>query len=159
MVVFDLDNCLSRDLWRRDLIDWSQQDVNKRYHRYHLQLIHDPAEPFSVADMDLISRQRGFIIISSRPKMYEGLTRRWWGAHYIRQPRGLFLRPKWDFSSCPVFKARMLDAASVQLGIPVNEFICFDDRPEVVEAYRRAGAVAHVRALDGYEGYTPQRTL
>lgn len=155
MIVFDLDNCLSRDRWRRPLIDWSQQDVRRRYHAYHEQSIRDDAEPFTNADVDMVMRHCGFFILTSRPERYAGITRKWWVNHFMHAPIEFVHRPDWDFSPCHEFKTRTLRALATKYRIPVREWICFDDRPDVVDAYRGMGAIAHVRALDDLKGYIP----
>lgn len=181
--VFDIDNCLSNDIDRIPLIDWSADNPNDRYDPYHLPMGED--DP---ANGDLFHAALKFshvVLITARPEKYSIRTAAWflrkfklyiwdWGStygkrilsgqvpHNLRDPKVLiWMRPDDNHEPSVRLKAQAL----LQLGEQFDEegnpsrFVmdniacAFDDHHEVVQMYRRRGIRARQLAIHDVSAY------
>jgi hypothetical protein len=71
--IYDLDNCLFDDSWRIPLIDWSQDDIDKRYLPYHAGCGDD--KPGNIdAFRDTIKNNIMPIFVTARPEFFRENT-------------------------------------------------------------------------------------
>ena len=123
--VFDLDGCLSDDRHRRHLLRAG------KYADYHALLGTD--QPMNY---DLWDRAQRRMVITTRPEQYRNSTVGWLRRHF-RGDFDLLMRPAGDARGSPELKVDLLrDVASLD---PEDVDVCYDDREDVVLAYRDAG--------------------
>jgi len=123
--VFDLDGCLSDDRHRRHLLRAG------KYAEYHALLGTD--HPMN---RDLWARAQRRMVITTRPERYRSDTLGWLRRHF-RGDFDLLMRPAGDARGSPELKVDLLcRVADVD---PEDVDVCYDDREDVVVAYRQAG--------------------
>lgn len=139
MIILDLDNTISNDEWRTKRIDWKEQGRFLRYHDYHQLAAFDEAENHHLYNQET----KPIAIFTARPVHYRALTEEWLerkGVNY----KLLMMRPDNDHSHSVLLKARMLEQLQKRWNVVLQCIVAYDDRPEVVEMYKKAGvAEAH----------------
>jgi Domain of unknown function (DUF6378) len=150
--VFDIDNCVADDMHRRPLLA-------EGYDAYHSKHIDDD---YHHSDVLSAARASGAAIIwlTGRTVKYRSSTEMWlhqkglWGIS-----DELLMRKNDDFRKSSEFKVAVLGRHLSMNGVPHSDIImCYDDRAEVVEAYRAAGYKAEVLAIHGPEHFvTPAK--
>ena len=138
--VFDIDNCVSDDEWRLPLIlPRSDADPFERYREYHeMSLLDDYGNAHQL-------RKASFIVFAtSRPEAYRKHTRfflkRLLGfAALPNKPFLLYMRANDDFRTSPEIKIEMVDRIAWNVG---EIECCYDDRIDVIEAYKSIGIPA-----------------
>lgn len=148
MIILDLDNCISNDAWRIPRISWNHQNPTRRYHDYHMLAAFD--EPGNV---ELFKGRSDILIFTARPVMIRAMTEEWLkrvGVDY----EVLIMRNDNDHLPSVDLKMKQLHYLPVY-GIDAGKIEhAFDDRPEVVEMYKRCGIPATVRAIHNVCAYT-----
>ena len=123
--VFDLDGCLSDDRPRRHLLRAG------KYADYHALLGTD--KPLNY---DLWDNAQRRMVITTRPEKYRSDTLDWLRRHF-RGDFDLLMRPHRDVRGSPELKVDLLcRVAGVD---PEDVDVCYDDREDVIVAYRQAG--------------------
>ena len=143
MIILDIDNCISDDSRRVPLIDWFNPDREQVFARYHADCYSDPAHVEGFQDRDDV------IIITSRPAEYMMDTLLWLEKHRVRHKR-LVMRPPHIRLPSPAFKVVALTALVVREAIDLeldDIEVAYDDRPDVLEAYRQLGLNAVQRKI------------
>lgn len=149
-VIFDLDSCLSNDARRLSAVpDWDA---------YHADMEGDEVMNKGVWDsFHLYTR----ITITARPSKYHDTTKKWMSKKLGARPHDhVLFRPEGDLRKAPEVKADLLTDVMSELRFgPDDVFAAFDDRADVLDAYRRCGVVA-LNLLDGLgrRPYQPQPT-
>lgn len=154
MRILDLDNCISDDGWRVNLIDRSATDHMARFHAYHLASTHD-----FPGNTDLFAGREDITIMTARPLLYRGLTVSWLKRHNVPYTH-LIMRNNNDHRPSVELKSVQLQWLLQHYGVRKEDISCaYDDRPEVVEMYRTLhGIRAERRFLHEipYVSYCPQ---
>jgi hypothetical protein len=145
-IILDLDNCISDDGWRIQYIDWSTDDPDERYRKYH-----DGMKCDKFANAHLLDTSQSIIIFTSRPERYRSNTENWLAAHNIKFVE-LCMRPHDDHRPSLQLKASFL-------AVNTRHITCaYDDRPDIVEMYRLNGIQAEVVKIHDICAYTPPKT-
>lgn len=136
MIVFDLDGCLSDDRFRRHHL------TGQDFEAYHRLLENDL--PMNEHVVDFACQQDvPIIIITARPEAYRAATNRWlrrWFPDLVAVD--LYMRPLGENAPSPVLKARLLSAAMGPSSYNRKVWMAFDDREDVLRAYRDVCGVA-----------------
>lgn len=143
MIILDIDNCISDDSRRICLIDWSNPDPVERFARYHAECYNDPAHVEGFQGRDDV------IIITSRPVDCMIDTLLWLEKHSVRH-KWLTMRPRHVRLPSPAFKLVALTAlfAREAIGFSLDDIeVAYDDRLDVLEAYRQIGLNAVQRKI------------
>lgn len=149
VVVFDLDNCISHDAWRRVKIEPAMVSAFRRYHAYHSLCSHDRYGNRELVDKALDAGHSVFIL-TARPELYRPQTEFWLmrnGIPYV----ALLMRPERCTLSSAGLKRLMVEGWLPEYGVVAARDVvaAYDDRPDVVAGWRAAGvAKAEVAALD-----------
>lgn len=142
--ILDIDNCISDDQWRMMYIDHNAKDLTKKYRRYHAKAVHDHP-----GNLHLIKASSELAFITCRPRHWIDSTR-WWlnevlATFFIQREvqlriktAPLVMRPDDDIRPSPEFKAEAIQTFGLK-----NIRSAFDDRRDVVAAYREMGVNAH----------------
>jgi hypothetical protein len=138
VIILDLDNCISDDRWRRSLIDMTQKG-NDRYHRYHEHLRYD-----ALGNAHLLKTPHAIVICTGRPERYYDITTFWLNKHDI-VTEAILMRGDKDYRPAAVLKASMVQDYLLQTNRTIAH--CYDDRMDVIEAYRTIGLKATQAAL------------
>lgn len=123
--VFDIDGCLSDDRPRRHLLE------ARDYQAYHSAMSAD--QPINLAEWAVAEAR---VVITARPERYRDQTLRWLRKNFPGDFE-LLMRPYANFKESPELKVTLLrDTVLID---PEQVSICYDDREDVVQAYRAAG--------------------
>lgn len=133
MILIDIDNCISDDSWRIQLINTNESNPDLRYHAYHSSALCD--EP---ANLHVLTGPA--IALTAMPRKYARIRLCWLREHAPAVRKVLF-RPDGNHESSVVFKQRALMWLRAQ---SINPEIAYDDREDIVEMYRRNGIKAEV---------------
>jgi hypothetical protein len=148
--IFDLDGCVSDDRHRRELMPNTGSpsgDLEADYSEYHNACDQDPVVRFGLEAIRRAER-KGFAVlfVTSRPYLYREKTVRWVQNRLGIETPTLFMRPNLDVQSSPALKVHLLKARGVR---PEQIRVAFDDRQDVLQAYRAYGVPDHrLRLLD-----------
>lgn len=128
VAIFDLDGCVSDDTRRAPrLPDWAA---------YHAGQEDDEPKNLDVIQKHINSGD-SIVFLTARPEIYRKQSERW----IMNLPLDLggkamlFMRPRDSLDSSPVFKASFVK----EHWKPSEVSMCYDDREDVVWAYRAAG--------------------
>jgi hypothetical protein len=127
--IFDIDGTLADDRHRRDLIDFNEPDLDRRYHPYHLKMLDD--EPIN---LDLIEQWEGRIaFVTARPERYRTLTHLWLDKYIDGWKYGthLFMRPDDDHSPSPKLKEKLFMKLASDPSYTISAV--YEDRQDVIE--------------------------
>jgi hypothetical protein len=142
IILLDLDNCIADDLWRRPFIDETQHG-NARWHRYHLHAKYD-----ALGNEDLLKTRHEIVVVTGRPIRYRDLTMMWLDKYQI-VPLALLMRAEGDHGPAAMMKVRLAQDYLIQTDNRVMH--AYDDRHDVIEAYRMMGFNATQRAINKTE--------
>lgn len=132
ITILDLDNCIVDDEWR---IHWLR-DGN--YDAYHRAACLDPP-PTS----DVVLPESKIVIITGRPDLYHKATINYMLRYGLGDAK-LFMRPRGDSRPSPAFKASV-----VMQHFNITDIVAaYDDREDIVAAYRSIGLPAEVLAIN-----------
>lgn len=151
MIIFDLDNCISDDLWRREFIDWSTTDLTRRYDRYHSLCWLDG---FGNQELVRQHRHQGIIILTARSRKYEQETIEWLKRHRIDY-EFLLMRNDNEHNGSANLKLAQLCSLEA-IGIPLRTInTAYDDRRDVVQMYRSLNINGQLAAIHNQEDKDP----
>ena len=144
--IFDIDNCLSDDEWRIDKIKKEEGlTPDEIYKEYHALAPQDTAK-----NLDFVNEDHAddtIIIITSRPEEYCKQTEEWLKKNKIGYWK-LLMRPKGNHKPSAELKIDLFDS----LGIEPEEVTCaYDDRSDIIRAYRKRGIWAVKLAIHKFE--------
>ena len=135
-IIISLDNTISDDSWRIEVINWEMEKAFQQYHRYQL------LAGFDSIHNDKLFRNTGMdiIVLSSRPLFYGPITMEWLRKHHV-DARYILLNADSDRSSEPFeLKGVMLKQLNKQYGIKSTAIVhAYDSDPKVVRMYIREG--------------------
>lgn len=141
--IFDIDGCISDDRHRRHLLPANEFAVEADYDAYHEQLHLDrPINEAVVQHARTLGRD--VLYITARPEKLRGRTVHWLRQNNLWQHEGhfeLLMRPEGNSLSSPELKLQLLREWTRDNPQAV---VCeaYDDRPDVVDAYRSTGLAA-----------------
>lgn len=148
-VIVDLDNCIADDAWRIPQINWQKSDPLDRYHAYHALSGFDELD-----NADLLETGHDLIIFTARPVLYSPITEEWLRRRGVRYHH-LIMRNNNDHRSSVDLKRQMLHWLPETYGVPWRQIAAaYDDRPDIVEMFRKHHIDAHVRAIHDVCAYT-----
>lgn len=154
-IIVDLDNCIADDAWRIPHINWQKSDPMERYHDYHSLSGFD-----HVGNIDIFEKHfdAKTIIFTARPVHYAALTKEWLRRSKIPYEY-LVMRNNNDHRHSLELKQTMLNWLPHIYGVPMEEIVAaYDDRPDVVAMYLRAGIKAEKREIHNVCAYTKPKT-
>lgn len=154
-IIVDLDNCIADDAWRIPHINWQKSDPMERYHDYHSLSGFD-----RVGNIDLFEKHfdAKIIVFTARPVHYATLTKEWLRRSKIPYEY-LVMRNNNDNRHSLELKQTMLSWLPHIYGVPLSEIVAaYDDRPDVVAMYSRAGLNAEKREIHNICAYTKPKT-
>lgn len=142
-ILVDLDNTIADDRWRLRCINNKAQDMEERYHNYHLLSAFDDCCNRNLFEI----RNTKTIVMTSRPETYKALTREWLLRNDVPLAM-LFMRPKYNYDPSPKLKQSFVNVLNTLYGIRNSEiFAAYDDRQDVVDAYLQLGIPARRVAI------------
>ena len=154
-VILDLDNCIADDAWRIPRINWQKSSPLERYHEYHSLSGFD-----RVGNTDLFSEgHHDVIVFTARPVLYSAITHEWLERNGIRA-KHVVMRNNDDHRHSVELKRHMLHWLPELYGVPWQEIVAaYDDRPDVIEMYKKHHIPAHLRCIHDVCAYTqPAKT-
>lgn len=144
VAIFDLDNCISNDSWRKDIIDFKTEGMhNERWHEYHTLCDLDRIENAHMIEQEA-SEGNKIVIITGRPERYRNKTIGWLNAHNIEFHSLLMRGDKDKRTSADVKKELLLRFCNDNA--PVEIQVAFDDRQDIIDTYKEIG-VPNARIL------------
>lgn len=148
MDIIDLDGCISDDRWRRKLIgiDRNSEAPDDVFAAYHARCGDDlPCD--LVIDTLRLRERDNYIIVTGRPEIVRPQTEAWLKRHRLR-PIDIIMRDGPDLSTVEFKKKAALTLQSI--GYDIDS--AYDDREDVVEAYRSLGIRSRVINLETFSG-------
>lgn len=160
IAIFDIDGCISNDIWRRNFIDYRSDPVN--FKRYHANAGAD--HPFD-RNIDLLrmwALAHKITFITARPLSEHKETLAWLEKHTgLRQIHDfwLYMRPDGDMSASPELKKKI--ALELRAGVEAaggEVSVAFDDRQDVVDMYNSIGIKSFLMNVNGVFDQQPTQT-
>jgi hypothetical protein len=153
-VIVDLDNCISDDSWRIPHINWQKSNPLERYHDYHSLAAFD-----RIGNEDIIFSARAgvdqVVIFTARPVMYRAATEEWLRRNNVPF-KYLIMRNNNDHRPSLELKRSMLHWLPELYDVPWHSIVgAYDDRPDVVEMYRKHHMPGYLRSIHDVCAYTP----
>lgn len=148
--LWDLDNCLSNDEWRIRFVDWTKTNGDERYREYHRRCFGD--RPGNKQLFQLVTLHTRPVFITARPEEVRASTEAW-----VREMLGvyapeIYMRAIGDHRPSGELKLALLEEARL---LPIDIAVAFDDRADVVAAYRAFGIDASILAIHATCAMTP----
>lgn len=133
MIIVDIDNCISDDLWRCRYILKNENIPFKKFHKYHSLSAFDKSFPFAQY-CEHIENGEKIAFITGRPELYRHTTEHWLDINGYEYDY-LIMRQNDDNFSSPQFKSK----AVLNLMAVDREDItmCYDDREDVLNVFQR----------------------
>lgn len=148
-IILDIDNCIANDAWRIPRICWQHEDPMRRYHDYHSLSAFDTAGNRHLFE----SSPHKIFVFTARPVHYHALTEEWLRRNGV-DFEALLMRNDDDHASSTDLKLRQLKWLLNDYGVCRGDIFCaYDDRPDVVAAFERAGVRAEVRSIHNVCAY------
>lgn len=133
-VMIDIDGTVADDRHRRHLIKWHEEDLVKRYHKYHMEMFNDEVIGRELIEQSIEAGHQ-VIFATARPERYRHMTKVWLEGAFPDCGFILEMRPDHNEMSSPQIKLATAHFLSDRYDI-----ICvFDDREDVCQALRKAG--------------------
>lgn len=142
-IVFDLDGCLSDHQWRWGMVDHSIEDLDERYEEYCKLAPDDEPMNVEIMNMVLTNCDARPLFITARSETFHRETFDWITKHLC--PNRLFslsMRPHDNRTSAPKLKVRLIHMFCGFSIDKINILMAFDDRQDVIDAYKEAGISA-----------------
>lgn len=133
ITILDLDNCISDDTWRMPMISEGDQNPRTRYEAYHAACMYDDS-----ANPHAWKYIPNCVIITTRPIYFLRETERWLMAKGV-QFSAIFMRHVGDFRESAIIK---MECATLLLEDNQEIANAYDDRADVIDAYRSLGIKA-----------------
>jgi len=177
LVVFDIDGCLSDDTTRRHLLPAKDGGIpHSDYDLYNGLMGMDFPIERAVRTAKRVVELYGspdlkILFLTARPVAYRDVTEKWLYKHAISgmQAAGLFgfdvyMRPEGDLRTSPDLKINLLSEyieAHTTFGREVDLIAAYDDRTDVLNAYRDKGITCYRLDIGGevchHSGASPFR--
>jgi hypothetical protein len=143
--LIDIDNCIADDSHRLHLIDESISDPDERYEAYHRMLHLDEAHNHHLFKIHCDDK---IIFVTARPERYRQETWHWLKLNFkFPDDTLLFMRPDGNHEPSEILKPWLIEFKCISL----KEIFCaYDDRQEVLDAYKAMGIV-NVQRICIYE--------
>lgn len=150
VIILDIDNCIADDSWRIPRINWQTDNPIWRYHDYHSLSGFDMAHNHEL----YINTRHDIVIFTARPIMYQAITIEWLKRHGVGY-EVLMMRDMEDHCHSVELKQKQLNALFENTSVKAADIVgAFDDRPDVVQMYRKFGIPADVRFVHDVCAYT-----
>lgn len=152
-IVFDLDGCISDDRHRAHLRPEKGCSVPERYNAYNELCLSDkPMNLKTVNKAQRIVREDGkeLIFVTARPQKHREATERWLWLNFGIDNPVLLMRPNENTQPSEKLKPWLLSSRGF---MSHHIFAAYDDRDDVLEAYRDYGIRICVKL--GYEESGP----
>lgn len=150
VIILDLDNCIADDSWRIPRINWQTDNPLWRYHDYHSLSGFDTAHNHEL----YINTRCDIVIFTARPIMYQAITQEWLKRHGVGHAM-LMMRDMDDHCHSVELKEKQLHALFANTDVKAADIVgAFDDRPDVVQMYRKYGIPADIRFVHDVCAYT-----
>jgi hypothetical protein len=144
--IFDLDNCLSNDLPRIPLIDWSQEDSDKRYAAYHDKCGEDDAGNLSVYRR--VTATHTPVFLTARPAAVALQTRAWISRWLGVSNPILMMRNTGDRRPSVDVKRWQLDQLTSHYNVALEDIkVAYDDRQDIVDMYNGFGIIGMLMSI------------
>lgn len=151
LIILDLDNTIADDEWRIPRINWQKSDPTERYHDYHMLSSFDAVGNRSLFE----GSPHDIVIFTARPTTYASITYEWLQRNGVKC-RDILMRNRDDHRPSVQLKATQLNWLLELYGVRRDEIVCaYDDRPDVVQMYWRAGIRAELAPIHTTCAYTP----
>jgi hypothetical protein len=132
--LIDIDNCIADDSHRLHLIDESISDLDLRYEAYHRMLHLDKAHNHHIIEKHVNDK---IIFVTARPEKYRQETWHWLKLNFkFPDDTMLLMRPDGNHQPSDILKPRLIRFLN-----PKEVFCAYDDRQEVLDAYKAMGIV------------------
>jgi hypothetical protein len=155
VIILDLDNCIADDKWRIPRINWQTDNPLWRYHDYHSLSGFDNAHNHEL----YINTRHDIVIFTARPIMYQAITQEWLKRHGVGYAM-LLMRDMEDHSHSVELKQKQLNALFENTDVKAADIVAaFDDRPDVVQMYRKFGIPAEIRFVHDVCAYTKPKEI
>lgn len=153
-IILDLDNCISDDHWRIPLIRFQESNIHRRYHEYHSGAAKD-----SCANRHLFDDiAYDIAILTSRPVLYREQTIVWLMKNDIKFNH-LIMRNVSDHRTSALVKSEQALWLTQYYNVPLKDIVCaYDDKPEVVSAYKEMGIPAEIAFINDLHPHLSQAT-
>lgn len=145
IVIFDLDGCISDDRHRLNLLPPAGTNDPEQFRRYHSQCGEDPCTNAGVVRIHRDVGHRLFFV-TARMESYRKETEDWLLRMFEisfegDSPHRLLMRPDDCDLPSPALKIKLVEDAEPNFDWS-NVFVAYDDRADVLDAYRRAGVLS-----------------
>jgi hypothetical protein len=132
--IFDIDGCLADDEWRKQYIDMGTIDLEKRYDQYHSQSKKDISFNQEIVHSYVKAGNR-IAFVTTRPEKFRNQTWEWLTGNYqLPEDTLLIMRPTSNHAPSAILKPKLIMHNFTREEIEV----VFDNRDDVLDAYRRA---------------------
>ena len=124
VVIYDLDGCVSNDLWRRYMLP--------DYETYHFFCHSDLPANREIWPKNYDNFTP--IIITSRPEWFRIHTEKWLKENeffYVQ----LYMRPNGDLRTSPELKSAIIKQVNIDYSNP-EILVAYDDRDDILDAYK-----------------------
>ncbi len=152
VTIFDLDNCLSDDSRRIELIQWDRP-IPERYALYHAACGLDKP-----GNLDVFLEAENPVFLTARPVSSRGVTLSWIDHNLGLRAPVLLMRNDNDARPSVEVKAAQLEVLFAEYGV-TDVAAAFDDREDIVAMYRSKGVPAAVLSIHAQCAYTPPSQL
>lgn len=150
VIILDIDNCIADDSWRIPKINWQTDNPVWRYHDYHSLSGFDMAHNHDL----YINTRSDIVIFTARPILYRAITEEWLKRHGVGYAL-LMMRDMEDHSHSVELKQKQLNALFENTSAKAADIVAaYDDRPDVVQMYRKFGIPAEIRFVHDVCAYT-----
>lgn len=134
IILCDIDNCISNDLWRHEFINWSLPQGRQRYHSYHSAAAFDTAH-----NLDKLRVPGAEVIfLTAMPQEYAVIRENWLAENFIKYSRILYRQEDHHLNSIQL-KRNMIHQLRKE-GIKLDQCIAaYDDRRSVIQMFIEEG--------------------
>ena len=155
VIILDIDNCIADDRWRIPFINWQTDNPVWRYHDYHSLSGFDMAHNHEL----YINTRHDIVIFTARPIMYQAITMEWLKRHGVGHQL-LMMRDMDDHCHSVELKEKQLNALFANTNVKAEDIVgAYDDRPDVVEMYKKFGIPAEIKFVHDVCAYTKPKEI
>lgn len=155
-LIFDIDNCLSNDVWRRDMLSehFHEQGLGPvlaRWHAYHSMSPFDEPGFLPMFEVALRSIQPSLIFyFTARPALYRHQTSEWLERNvpWFVASQSILMRGNSDARPSEEIKRGMLSEICREYDLAASEIAAFDDSSAVLRMYREEGVEAFYTSIE-----------
>lgn len=139
MIIMDLDGCAADDRHRVQFV----KQIPKDYNAYHALMHLDPP-----INKEIWQGRSDVIVLTGRPNNYFPQTTAWMEDHGM-ECYYMLMRPQGNVESAVDLKRRWAENL-IREGLHIDK--AYDDREDIVAAYRKLGIEAYVMDAGGLRG-------